>query len=307
MEFRMMKEAILTVENMRIYYYLWDRVVKAVDGVSFTLRKDEVFGLVGESGSGKTTLCMGLLRLVPPPGKIEDGHVLFDGYDLLAMSDEQLRQVRWKDISYIPQGAMSSLNPVMRIRDQFYDAVWDHEGPQPHKSLDERIESLLARVHLMPNVLTKYPHELSGGMKQRVCIALAMMLHPKIIIADEPTSALDVITQRGVLETLSEARRSVQASMILVGHDMALQAQVADRMGIMYAGSFVEIGTARDVFSDPIHPYTQRLISSIPSVRKKQDIHELGKIGLTEVEKYKYKAATELVEVKPGHFVAAYN
>jgi peptide/nickel transport system ATP-binding protein len=300
-------EAILKVEDLRVYYHTYDRLVKAVDGVSFEVRKDEVFGLVGESGSGKSTLCMGLLRLVSPPGRIEDGHVLFDGADLVAMNDEQLRRVRWKQIPFIPQGAMSALNPVMRIRDQFYDVIRDHEGSQPGGLLHERIESMLGRVQLAPNVLGKFPHELSGGMKQRVCIALAMILNPKLIIADEPTSALDVVSQRVVLETLSEVRRSQHASMILVGHDMALQAQIVDRLGVMYAGKFVEIGNVRDIFNDPIHLYTKRLTSSIPSIQKKQDIHELAGIGLTEVEKYRYKVAAQLVEVKPGHFVAQHN
>jgi len=300
----MSEEPILAVKNMHIHYHLWDRTIRAVDGVSFEVKKDEIFGLVGESGSGKTTLCMGILCMVSPPGKFEDGEVVFAGTDLLAMEKRQLRKIRWKQLAYIPQGSMAALNPVIKVREQFYDVVWDHEGFQSRKSLDEYIVELLTKVHLDHSVLNKYPHELSGGMRQRACIALAMLLKPTLLIADEPTSALDVVSQRAVLETLAEARQSLKASVVFVGHDMALQAQLTDRMGIMYGGKFVEIGDTKEIFNNPVHAYTQRLISSIPSIHKKQDIRELAVAGFDGTGQPTYKITPELTEVRPGHFVA---
>jgi peptide/nickel transport system ATP-binding protein len=302
-----MSEVILDVQDLSIIYHTLGGIKKAVNQVSFQIFKDEIFGLVGESGSGKSSLCYGLLRLVPPPGEIENGVVNYYGENLLALQGEKLRQTRWRDISFIPQGAMSSLNPVVRIREQMADAILDHEARQTRSSINRRIETILESVNLPVSVADKFPHELSGGMKQRVCIALAVILKPKLILADEPTSALDVVSQRIVLEMLSEVRQSLQASMILVGHDMALQAQVAHRLGIMYGGSFMEIGTVQDIFDDPIHPYTQRLISSIPSIRKRQDIHALAQSSFSEKEKSQYLMGNKLVEVNPGHFAAVYN
>ncbi len=301
-----MAEVILDVRDLSINYHTLSGIKRAVRGVSFQIYKDEILGLVGESGSGKSTLCYGLLQQVPPPGRIEGGEVNFCGSDLFALKGDRLRQARWRDISFIPQGAMSSLNPVVRIREQMADAILDHEGRQTRSAVNRRIDEMLERVNLPVSVSNKFPHELSGGMKQRVCIALAVILKPKLILADEPTSALDVVSQRIVLEMLSEVRRSLQASMILVGHDMALQAQVAHRIGIMYGGLFMEIGSVRDIFEDPIHPYTQRLIASIPSIRKKQDIHFLAQGSFTEQEKSRYVSNNRLVEVKPGHFAAVY-
>jgi peptide/nickel transport system ATP-binding protein len=301
-----MAEIILDVQDLTINYHTLAGIKKAVNRVNFQIYKNEIFGLVGESGSGKSTLCYGLLQQVPPPGSIDNGVVNFYGKDLFALRGETLRQTRWRDISFIPQGAMSSLNPVARIREQMADVILDHEGRQSHLSIERRIDESLERVNLPASVADKFPHELSGGMKQRVCIALAVMLNPKLILADEPTSALDVVSQRIVLEMLSTVRQSLQASMILVGHDMGLQAQVAHRLGIMYGGCFMEIGTVNDIFDDPIHPYTQQLIASIPSIHKKQDIHSLAQSSFSEKDKSQYVSGNKLVEVKPGHFVAVY-
>jgi ABC-type dipeptide/oligopeptide/nickel transport system ATPase component len=262
--------------------------------------------LVGESGSGKSTLCHGLLRLVPSPGKIVSGQVHFKGEDLLSLQGEELRKKRWREIAFIPQGAMSALNPVIRIGEQFADVVADHsEGNQGGKvDWEVRVADALQSVNLPIDVAHKFPHELSGGMKQRVCIALAVLLNPALILADEPTSALDVVTQRVVLEMLSQVRRQLKASMLLVGHDMALQAQIADRIGIMFGGCLLEIGSVQDIFNQPIHPYTKRLIASIPSIRKKQDIHVLAQDGFNEVEQQTYLDFSRLTEVRPGHWVA---
>ncbi len=301
-----MAEIILDVRELTINYHTLAGVKQAVKGVNFQIYKDEIFGLVGESGSGKSSLCYGLLQMVPPPGRVDGGVVNFAGKDLFALQGKKLRQARWRDISFIPQGAMSSLNPVVRIREQMADVIQDHEGRQPRASIDRRIDEILAKVNLPASVADKFPHELSGGMKQRVCIALAVILKPALILADEPTSALDVVSQRIVLEMLSAARASLQASMILVGHDMALQAQVAHRLGIMYGGCFMEIGTVSDIFNDPIHPYTKQLIASIPSIRTKQDIHALAQSSFSEKEKLQYTSGNKLVEIKPGHFAAVY-
>jgi len=296
--------SLLSVDGVRISYYLPNRTIRAVNGVSFEIMSNEVFGLVGESGSGKSTLSMGILRLISPPGKVDTGTIYYKDQNILLLGDEEFRQLRWKDLAYIPQGSMGALNPVMKVRDQFYDVEWDHNGSKSRKEIDERIMDLLTKVHLAANILDKYPHELSGGMKQRVCIALSMYLEPKIIIADEPTSALDVITQRAVIATLLEARQRLKASMILIGHDMAIQAQVADRIAIMYNGYIVEIGKTKDIFNDPLHLYSQHLISSVPSIQHKQNIHEIALAGLKRSTSLRQTDIPKLTEVKPGHFAA---
>ena len=300
----MIQTPLLEVTGLSIDYVLPHQTKRAVQGVSFQVHEDEVFGLVGESGSGKSTLCFGLMNMIPPPGRITAGQVMFNGHDLLALSGEELRQVRWSELAYIPQGAMSSLNPVARIYDQFADTIKDHEGKQPRDQIRQRIREALEQVSLPFDVAGCFPHQLSGGMKQRVCIALGVILNPKLLLADEPTSALDVISQRVVLEMLSQVRQNLKASIILIGHDMSLQAQVADRLGILYGGKFMEIGSVTEIFNNPLHPYTQRLISSIPSIHKKQNISSLAQKGLSEAEKQVYLNSTELREVCSGHFVA---
>jgi len=300
-----MKKALLQVEDLSVHYLLPEREKVAVKNATFTVFPDEVFGLVGESGSGKSTLCYGLLQLVPPPGKIVSGRAFFQGENLLELHGEALRKKRWREIAFIPQGAMSALNPVMRIGEQFVDVLADHrEKIQTRMELAKTIADSLKSVNLSGDIARKYPHELSGGMKQRVCIALAVLLSPALILADEPTSALDVVSQRVVLEMLSQVRKRLKASMILVGHDMALQAQIADRIGIMYDGCLLEIGPVAEIFSNPLHAYTRRLISSIPSITKKQDIHTLAHEGYYELEKRTYANFKQLVEVHPGHWVA---
>lgn len=300
-----MTKALLKIEDLNIHYLLPDRKKVAVQNATFEVYPDEVFGLVGESGSGKSTLCYGLLQLVPPPGKIVSGRIEFKGEDLLSLRGEALRKKRWCEMAFIPQGAMSALNPVMRIGEQFADVLADHGVSfKSRVEMEKSIQDSLRSVNLPGEVARKFPHELSGGMKQRVCIALAVLLDPILILADEPTSALDVVSQRVVLEMLSQVRTQLKASMILIGHDMALQAQIADRIGIMYNGCILEIGNVEDIFNRPIHPYTRRLISSIPSIDKKQDIHSLAQEGYDEVEKDGYASYKGLVEVQSGHWVA---
>lgn len=300
-----MEKSLLKVSDLSIHYRLPRVTKEAVRSVSFEVYPDEVFGLVGESGSGKSTLCYGLLQLVPPPGKIVSGEVYFKDVDLLHLRGEALREKRWSEIAFIPQGAMSALNPVMLIREQFADVLADHANGRGKKiPLDDQISTALRGVNLPAEVANKFPHELSGGMKQRVCIALAVLLNPALIIADEPTSALDVVSQRVVLEMMAQVRAKLKASMILVGHDMALQAQIADRIGIMVDGCLIEIGPVSEIFAHPIHPYTCRLIASIPSIHKKQEIHTLAQATLAEAERQTYRDFTRLVEMRPGHWVA---
>lgn len=262
-------EAVLAVEELRVRYDTVAGPVRAVNGVSFSLRRNEKLGLVGESGSGKSTTALALMRLIQPPGHIVGGTVLLDGADVLAMSDEELRTIRFAEISLVPQGAMNSLNPVMRIKDQIMDVIQTHDRNASKLAARARVDDLLDWVGLPTATARSYPHELSGGMKQRVCMAIAISLRPKVIIADEPTSALDVVVQRNLVETLERIRVDLDAAVLLVGHDMALMAQFADRIGVTYAGNLVEIAPTAALFDEPLHPYTQLLLESLPSIETK--------------------------------------
>ncbi len=265
-------DVVLRVENLKVYYATPQGDVRAVDDVSFEVYRGEILGLVGESGCGKTTTALAILRLVQPPGRVVAGHIWMDGVDLLQMSEAEFRQWRWERIALIPQGAMNSLNPVLKIGEQIQDVIEDHEGRQPRKALKERILHLLHLVGLPSRVYDLYPHELSGGMKQRVCIAMAIALNPSLIIADEPTSALDVVVQRVVGETLIQVKEELGLSLILIGHDMGLMAQLADRVAVMYAGHLVEVAPVRALFKNPQHPYTQLLIEAIPSIKERKPL-----------------------------------
>jgi len=259
----------LHVEELRVYYHTPRGAVRAVDGVSFDLAPRERLGFVGESGSGKTTIAMALMRLIKPPGKIEGGRVTLGDTDVLALPDEAMRRLRLADIAMVAQGAMNSLNPVKRIREQLADALFDHGERLSRQALKLRVATLLRRVGLGAEVAQMFPHELSGGMKQRVVIAIAISLRPKLIIADEPTSALDVVVQRQIMETLREVQDDLGASVILIGHDMGLMAQFVTRLGVMYAGKLAELGGVDDLFDEPLHPYAQLLIGSLPSLDRK--------------------------------------
>ena len=265
----MRNDTVLQVRDLRVHYHTSLGAVRAVEGVSFDLRAGERLGLVGESGSGKSTVVMALMRLIKPPGRIEGGQALFEGVDLLTVPEKEMRKLRLAAIALVAQGAMNSLNPVIRVRNQFADALRDHGEILTRSALDARISELLATVGLKPDVADKYPHELSGGMKQRVVIAIAISLRARVIIADEPTSALDVVVQRQVVETLRRVQEKIGASIILVGHDMGLMAQVVDRLGVMYAGALAEVCGVGAIFREPLHPYSQLLIASLPTLERK--------------------------------------
>jgi oligopeptide/dipeptide ABC transporter ATP-binding protein len=279
---------ILQVKNLRVYYDTMRGPVKAVDGMSFTLKTEERLGLAGESGSGKSTMAKALMQLIKQPGRIASGEVWLDGRDILKLPEEEMQRIRLAEISMIAQGAQNSLNPVARVKNQILDGIKDHGVQMTKRQQEERVRALLQRVGLEPEVANMYPHELSGGMKQRVIIAVAISLNPRIIIADEPTSALDVVVQRRVMETLLAVQQDLSASVMLVGHDMGLMAQFVDRLGIMYAGKLVELSPVKTIFTQPLHPYAQLLIESLPSLEEKGEFR--GIPGLTP----------SLLELPPG-------
>ena len=316
-----MSDYALAVENLKVYYWTARGPIKAVDGIELKVRKGERFGIVGESGCGKSTTAMSLLRLIKPPGSIENGRVVLDGTDLLALDDEAMRAVRWSRISLIPQGSMNSLNPVVKIGSQIADAVVAHAGSRGRAAAKARIIELLGMVGLPARVYGMYPHELSGGMKQRVCIAMAIVLQPQVIIADEPTSALDVVVQRMVTQTLIKVQERIGASLIIIGHDMGLLAQLVDRLAVMYAGKVAEVSAAEDIYKDPLHPYTQLLIGSIPSVKEKKRLEGIPGLPPALLEppsgcifhprcphamEQCSREVPEYREVKPGRMVACH-
>ncbi|MCS7364738.1 MAG: ABC transporter ATP-binding protein [archaeon GB-1867-035] len=258
---------LLEVRELKTYYFTLRGPVKAVDGVSFDVEKGETVGLAGESGCGKTTTALSIIKLIPPPGKIIGGKIIFEGKDLVTMKDSDIRRIRWKGIAMIFQGAMNALNPVFKVGDQIAEAILAHEKNVSEKEAWERAEKLLEMVGIDPSRAQDYPHEFSGGMRQRAMIAMALACNPKLLIADEPATALDVIVQAQVLEVMRNLKTRLNLSMILITHDLSIIAEMCDRVAIMYAGKIVEYGSARDIFKNPQHPYTKGLIGAFPSIR----------------------------------------
>jgi oligopeptide/dipeptide ABC transporter ATP-binding protein len=311
----------LRVRDLRVHYHTPRGAVRAVDGVSFDLAAGERLGLVGESGSGKSTIALALMRMIKPPGRIEGGQVLLEGTDLLQQSEEQMRQLRLAGIAMVAQGAMNSLNPVRRVRDQILDAIADHGQRLSRAEREQRVAALLAAVGLNPSAAKLYPHELSGGMKQRVVTAIAISLRPKVIIADEPTSALDVVVQRQIMQTLLRVQEELGAAVILIGHDMGLMAQFVTRLGVMYAGKLVELCPARSMFAEPLMPYSQLLVASLPSLDKKDELRGIPGLPPSLLERpsgcpfrarcpYAFdRCAVEepaLLEHRPAHWAACH-
>jgi ABC-type glutathione transport system ATPase component len=259
-----MSEPVLDIRNLTVEYRTVAGPFQAVKDVSFSLNAGERFGLVGESGSGKSTTILALMRMLRG-GYVTGGSIVLNGRDLATVSDRAYRTLRFAEMSLVPQGAMSSLNPVLRIGEQIGDIFDDHGVRHGAAERHRVIGELLGRVGLAASVQHRFPHELSGGMKQRVCIAMSIALKPSLILADEPTSALDVMVQKQVLGTLGKVQRELGASIILIGHDMALMAHFVTTLGVMYRGELVEIGPVKEIFAAPKHAYTRMLIESLPS------------------------------------------
>jgi peptide/nickel transport system ATP-binding protein len=250
-----------------MHYLTRQGEVLAVDGLTFDLNRGEVLGLVGESGCGKTSVALALMKLLPDNARLLGGEVLLDGLDLVPMSENQIRPLRWTRISMIFQAAMNALDPVYRVGDQIIEAIQAHDPNVSRGEGRQTVERLFNLVSLDPALMERYPHEYSGGMKQRAVIAMALACEPDIIIADEPTTALDVIVQDRILKELREIQHNLDMSVIYITHDIGVLAEVTDRVGVMYAGKLVEMGPTTAVFQSPVHPYTAALMSAFPSIK----------------------------------------
>ncbi|HDD66741.1 MAG TPA: ABC transporter ATP-binding protein [Nitrososphaeria archaeon] len=260
-------EDLLRIEDLKTYYFTRESVIKAVDGVSLNVRKGELLGLVGESGSGKSSLGLSIVRLVPPPGRIVGGKIMLDNVDILKLPEKELRKIRGKNIGMIFQDPLTSLDPLRRIEDQMIESILVHVKVDKEEAREIALKAL-ERVGISPDRIKDYPHQLSGGMRQRVMIAMATMLNPDLLIADEPTTALDVIVQSRIMDLLSELKESMRMAILLITHDLALVIERSDRVAVMYAGELCEVGTSEEISEDPLHPYTELLLQSIPDIEK---------------------------------------
>ncbi|KAA3642254.1 MAG: ABC transporter ATP-binding protein [Chloroflexi bacterium] len=268
-----MTEPLLQVENLTMHYTTRAGELSAVDNVSFSLKKGEALGLVGESGCGKTSVALTVLKLLPENGYIKEGKIIVNGKDIVPYTEQEMRKVRWGEISMVFQAAMNALNPVYRVGDQIIEALEEHQPQMTNKEMKQKVTELFELVGLESALMDRFPHEFSGGMRQRAVIAMALSCGPDMIIADEPTTALDVIVQDSLLKEMREFQDQLGMAMIYISHDVGVIAEVSDRVGVMYAGRLAEMGTAEEIFHDPIHPYTMALMSSFPStVGEKTDL-----------------------------------
>jgi len=258
---------VLQVEHLTTNYKTLRGWVKACEDVNFQVEKGEAMGLVGESGCGKTTVALSLLKLLPSAGRIRKGRILFNGNDLVKMSDSQIRKIRWKGIAIVFQGAMNALNPVFKISDQITEAIKIHEPHVSRTAARERVESLLEMVGIDSGRADNYPHEFSGGMRQRALIAMALAANPEVLVADEPGTALDVVVQAQILRLLRELKDKLNLSMVFISHDLSIVAETCDKLAIMYAGQVIEYGDTKSIFAKPLHPYTQGLLGAFPSIK----------------------------------------
>jgi peptide/nickel transport system ATP-binding protein len=320
----MSEEALLSVRDLRTRFQTYEGVVTAVDGVNFDLHRGEILGMVGESGCGKSVTALSILRLLPsPPAKIE-GRIFFEGADLLGLSSDEIRKIRGNSISMIFQEPMTSLNPVLTIGEQISEVIRLHQGASPAEAWQKTVEMLQMVQIPSPHLRARdYPHKLSGGMRQRAMIAMALSCHPKLLIADEPTTALDVTIQAQILDLMLKLKEEMGASIILITHNLGLIAEVAKRVLVMYTGKVVEEGSTEDLFETPLHPYTQGLLQSIPWIGRKlatgrKQLQEIPGIvpSLFDLPKgCRFSPRCEkaferceeevpdLLEVKPGHRV----
>lgn len=256
---------LLEINNLCVDYVSPNGVARAVNNVSISIAPGETLGIAGESGCGKSTLAFAISRLHKAPALISEGEILYKGQDVLKMNDKQLRNFRWNDVSVVFQSAMNSLNPVITIGEQLIDVILAHRKVTYQEAYDRAVE-LLGVVGIHGDRMASFPHQLSGGMRQRVVIAVALALEPKLIIMDEPTTALDVVVEREILNELYELKSKFGFSILFISHDLSLMGEIADRIGVMYAGNLIELGDAKNVFGDPQHPYTKGLISSFPTI-----------------------------------------
>lgn len=318
-----MRMPLLEVQNLVTYYTIRRGSVKAVENVNFSLEEGEAMGLAGESGCGKTTVALSLLGLLPVNGKIVRGKILLKDTDITKLSEKELREeIRWKAISLIFQGAMNAMNPMYRVEDQIVEAIRVHDSHISKKEAKQRIAKLFEMVGLEPERARNYPHEYSGGMRQRAMIAMALACNPSILIADEPGTALDVIVQAQVLKLMTELRKRLNLAMIMISHDLSIISETCDKLAIMYAGKLVELGDVLTMFKKPVHPYTQGLIAAFPGIyAPKQEMKALPGSppnllnppkGCRFNPRCPYvmdickKKTPELKEVSKGHYVACY-
>jgi peptide/nickel transport system ATP-binding protein len=265
-----MTEQMLQVKDLTMHYRTSKGEVSAVNNVSFDIKKGQSLGLVGESGCGKTSIAFSLIRLLPENANIKGGKIILDGEDIATMDKKELLKVRWKGISMVFQAAMNALNPIFTVGEQIIEAIQVHNGDINVSEAREQVSELFTLVGLDPQLMDRYPHEFSGGMRQRAVIAMALACNPKLIIADEPTTALDVIVQDRILSQLKDIQKRMDMSMIYISHDIAVIAEVSDRIGVMYAGRMAELADAKDIFTTPIHPYTYALMGAFPSIKGKK-------------------------------------
>jgi peptide/nickel transport system ATP-binding protein len=260
----------LDVEDLKVYFYTRNGAVRAVDGISFRVKEGETLGLVGESGCGKTTTGMAIMNMIPRPGRITGGTISIDGREISSLDENTMRkEVRWKKVSMVFQGAMNCLTPTYTIGKQMVETIVYHTKMEEDEAL-EIVKRYLAHVGLKEDVVRRYPHELSGGMKQRVVIATALLLEPRLVICDEPTTALDVVVQAQIINLLKRLKKELHLSYIFITHDLSIEAEVADRLAVMYAGKIVELGANEQIYGrEPLHPYTQKLLASTPRLREK--------------------------------------
>ena len=322
-----MADRLLEVKGLKTYFFTDEGVVRAVDGIDLRIDRGETLGIVGESGCGKTVTALSVLRLIPmPPGRIVEGQILYEGRDLVTLPPGQMRKVRGKEISMVFQEPMTSLNPVFTIGEQIAEAIRLHEGLGRRAAMDKTVE-MLKIVHMAnpERRVKEYPHQLSGGMRQRVMIAMALSCNPKLLIADEPTTALDVTIQAQILELLNELKAKLGMAVMLITHDMGVIAETAQRVMVMYAAKVVEEAPVKELFKEPLHPYTQGLLRSIPRIdlaaTKKQRLEAIPGVvpslidvppGCRFTPRCPFAKAVcsekdpVLKEVKPGHKVACW-
>ena len=265
-----MQEHILEIENLDVQFPIHIGTVRAVENVSLTLKKGEVMGLVGESGCGKSTLGFSIIRMLRPPGIISGGKINYHNEDILKMNEQDILAIRGKRIAMIVQDPLTSLNPLFRIGDQFVETIQTHENGVSRKQALEKAGAMLERLGIAQDRLFEYPHQMSGGMRQRIMIGMGLILDPDLLIADEPTTALDVIVEAQFLDLLNELRADFNLTILLISHNLGIVAQMADRITVMYGGRIAETGLSDDVFANPMHPYTQGLLASIPNIQLAQ-------------------------------------